>query len=495
MMGVVEVKEESNPTIGAVGPAPIMGHPHVWRAWITNVALISMGAGLVLLTRQLVSEYSRFTMGFSGVSGWSAALYVAACVVVLTQPVNRWTVAVILVVAVACRLVVLFAEPHLSSDVYRYAWDGVVQHAGTNPYRYVPGDPALAFLREPNRNLFDHINRRDYARTIYPPVAQMIFYVVTWVSPTVAAMKAAMVVFEGVTVWGLTQLLRAMGLGPERVLVYAWCPMVIWEFAGSGHLDAIVIAFMVLALLARARGQDGLAGLFLGLAVLTKFYPLVLVPALWRKGDWKMPAAMIMLVAVTYSVYLSAGRLVFGFLGGYVKEEGMDTGARYFLLEWAQKLPGLHGLTERGFLVFVGAVFVTSMVWAWRSSGRWGFLRVSLGFAMALMLLFSPHYPWYVAWLVPLLVLMPRWTLATYVVGLFYLCTTALAVGYGLPQYQLNERLYGAVAVAFVIEMIAFGIPWIRARLLRLVPDPVMSEGMRVPGAKASIYAGPECPG
>jgi hypothetical protein len=95
------------------------------------------------------------------------------------------------------------------------------------------------------------------------------------------------------------------------------------------------------------------------------------------------------------------------------------------------------------------------------------------------MLLFSPHYPWYVAWLVPFLVLMPRWTLATYILAMFYLCTTALAVGYGPEQYRLNERLYAAVAIAFIIEMTLFRIPQTRTWLLRATPDPIRSARMR----------------
>jgi hypothetical protein len=91
----------------------------------------------------------------------------------------------------------------LSSDIYRYAWDGVVQHAGISPYRYAPGDPALSFLRAPNQDLFNHINRREYAQTIYPPAAQIIFYLVTWISSTVRFMKLAMVLFEGMIVWAL----------------------------------------------------------------------------------------------------------------------------------------------------------------------------------------------------------------------------------------------------------------------------------------------------
>jgi len=86
----------------------------------------------------------------------------------------------------------------------------------------------------------------------------------------------------------------------------------------------------------------------------------------------------------------------------------------------------------------------------------------AFGLALALMLLFSPHYPWYVAWLVPFIVLLPNLTVMTYVCALFYLCTTALAMGYGPKQYQLNEILYSVVAIAFMIEIVGRRVPLVR---------------------------------
>ncbi len=447
------------------------------RPWHTNAALLLFGFGMICLTRQLIVEYDtvhHYQIGFDGCSSGQVALYLGAVLLLWLKPrnVDRYTFPIILAVAVLCRLVALFPDPALSTDVYRYAWDGVVQHAHINPYRYVPADPAIAFLREPNQDLYDNINRRDYARTIYPPVAQVLFYLITFINPTVTFMKAAMVLFEGLTMVGLLKLLRHLGMRREWTLVYAWMPMLIWEFAGSGHLDAIVIAFMMLALLFRYRRQPLWTGVFLALAVLTKFYPLVLFPALYQRGDWKMPAVMAAMAAFFYALYLSAGKLVFGFLGGYVKEEGMDTGQRYFLLDFVQHLPGLPWVSSAMYMVFAAAVFGALMLWAWRSgcredSPRAAFLWPAFGLALALMLLFSPHYPWYVAWLVPFLVLLPNLTVMTYVCGLFYLCTTALAVGYGPKQYQLNEILYGSVAIAFIIEIAVRRLPPTRAWLER----------------------------
>jgi alpha-1,6-mannosyltransferase len=416
------------------------------------------------LARQLVNEYSRFSIGFSGVSGWGAILYVIAVALILTQPVNRATLAIIVVVAIVCRLPTLFSQPYLSSDIYRYVWDGIVQHAHISPYRYVPGDPALAFLRAPHQDIFDHINRRDYAHTIYPPAAQMVFYLITAVSPTVTFMKIAMVLFEGVTTAVLIALLRALGQKPEHVLLYAWCPLLVWEVAGSGHLDSAAIAFIVLALLARLRLRPVATGVLLGIAVMIKFYPLVLLPALWwRDGaqtgsGWKMPAALAGVVAFGYVCYASVGMRVFGFLGGYAKEEGLETGARYFLLDLAKKVSRLDDLTTHTFYLFCVVVFSGLTIWALRSSlpgsARDAFLAPAFALATALMLLFSPHYAWYIIWLLPFFALKPNLPILTYLMGFFYLYTTAYA-NPGPGTFFLNKILYGSTLIAFAIWMAA----------------------------------------
>jgi alpha-1,6-mannosyltransferase len=479
---------------------PHWSGPH-WssaRPWQTNAALALIGTALFFLSRQLTSEYTHFIIGFSGVSGWSAILYLAAAFLILTQPVDRLTFPIIVTVAVACRLAVLFAEPFLSSDVYRYVWDGVVQHAHISPYRYAPGDPVLASLREPNQDIFDNINRREYAHTIYPPAAQALFYLITWISPTVTFMKTAMVLFEGVTMYALVKLLHYLGIRREQTLLYAWCPILIWEIAGSGHLDSAAMAFITLVLLARYRKQSVLTGLFLAIAVLLKFYPLVLFPALYRRGDFKMPATLAAVIVVAYAAYSSVGTLVFGFIGGYVTEEGVANGSRYFLLELAQRIPGLHNLSTTAYFIFCAAIFAPILWRCWQVAKeqgnddsdpttnpgapssrrslplRWAFapqseqlsspsqltpggdvsfLPAAFALAAALMFLFSPHYAWYIIWLVPFFTLMPNLPILTYLLGFFYLYTTALAEP-GPRMFLANEILYAAVFVAFIVQII-----------------------------------------
>ena len=145
---------------------------HEGDARFTNAGLCLLGLVLVMLSHQFVRENSHFTIGHSGVSSLSVLVYLGAVFLVRTQPIDRATLGIVVGFAIAMQAIMFLTDPVLSSDIYRYVWDGIVQHAGISPYRYVPGNPALTALRAPNQDIFDNINRRDYAPTIYPPSAQ-----------------------------------------------------------------------------------------------------------------------------------------------------------------------------------------------------------------------------------------------------------------------------------------------------------------------------------
>ena len=61
--------------------------------------------------------------------------------------------------------------PSLSDDAYRYVWDGKVQLAGQNPYRFAPADRRLDGVRYADRGRINH----PRLRTVYPPLAELGF--------------------------------------------------------------------------------------------------------------------------------------------------------------------------------------------------------------------------------------------------------------------------------------------------------------------------------
>jgi alpha-1,6-mannosyltransferase len=334
-----------------------------------------------------------------------ALLFLCAAGIVSRVRLGRPALALIVFVGLLCRVPLVLGPPKFSDDIYRYVWDGRVQAAGVNPYRYVPADPALARLRD--AAIYPHINRRDYAPTIYPPVAQMLFLAFTRAGETVTAMKAGLLVCEAVTVGMLAMLLGRLGLPRTRVLLYAWNPLVIWQYAVDGHIDAAAIAFVAMALVAHAWRRDALAGAALGCATLVKWYPAVLFPALYRRGGWKMPAALAAVSLGAYLPYLGAGTLVLGFLPGYAREEGVLSGHRFFLLGLV-RAAGAAVPTS----VYIAAGLATLFVVACRAWSRpertaAGDIQDGAALAAMLMVLISTHYLWYFGWLALFLAAVP----------------------------------------------------------------------------------------
>jgi hypothetical protein len=316
------------------------------------------------------------------------------------------SLALVLGVAFIMRAMVVAVPPFLSNDIYRYVWDGWVQAAGINPYRYIPDDQHLAFLRD--NAVFPNINRASYAHTIYPPAAQIGFLLITSMTrllalPPVLGMKLAMLGFEAAAIWAMLGVLDEAGLPRSRVLIYAWNPIPLWEFAGSGHVDAMTVCAIAFALLAACRARTGLAGAALGLAVLTKFLPIALAPALWRRWDWKFGVAITGVVILLYLPYLGAGRAVFGFLGGYAAQEGIDSGHGIFLLDALGLLGPVPGWGSKLYLALFAlalAGVAAWMVWRPRPAKPGPALtrllaRRCLILGGVLMLGISPHYPWY----------------------------------------------------------------------------------------------------
>jgi alpha-1,6-mannosyltransferase len=334
------------------------------------------------------------------------AIYLVGVRMVLIEKIPT-ALTVVLLFAALLRMSVLFSTPYLSDDIYRYVWDGRVQAAGINPYRFVPDSPELKRLQDDR--IYPRINRGDYAPTIYPPVAQFIFLAASRVSESITWMKTVMVVFETLAVWALIRLLGSLGLPAERVLIYAWNPLSIWEFAGNGHIDAAAIAFMVLALWMRKRNLPALTGIALACATLVKFYPAVIFPALYRRWDWKMPAAFAATVVMAYAPYAKAGLQVLGFLPGYIKEEGLKSGERFYLwmlLQKARPASWFSGVWYMALLLLVLALIAVWLMFR-KQDAEGDFLVHAAILASLCAVLFSPHYAWYFAWVIPLLVFVP----------------------------------------------------------------------------------------
>jgi len=429
-------------------------------------ALTAIGALLLLLTGVgLWRQHVYDTDGFTVLALVQGAFYLAAVALTWRGGLSRRALIAVLAVAALMRLAVLLAPPYLSDDINRYVWDGRVEAAGINPYRYVPADPHLAALRD--ETIFPKINRSDYAPTIYPPVAEYIFFLGTRLRESLTAMKATLLAFELAGALLLLRLLRDWRLPRERILIYAWHPLPLWEFAGSGHVDAAIVTFVALALWARRREKAWLTGSALAAAALVKFFPAVLFPALYRRWDWRMPLAAAATAIIAYLPFIGAGSAVFGFLPGYLQEEGLQSGAGFFLWSLLGSVaPQVEHLGPAPYLALAAAILVALGVRSlFTAHGR--YLASTLTLAVAAMVLLSPHYPWYFAWIVPLICFTPRASVLYLTVAcplLYFVPGGAELEGARMP---FEAAIYGPFAALLAFELwrqrsARTGISWIK---------------------------------
>src|SRR5260370_8176740 len=106
----------------------------------------------------------------------------------------------------------------------------------------------------------------------------MFFFVVTRGRERIRGLKGVLGMLDLVTVGLVAATLRAIGQPAERVIVYAWHPLPIFEFGGSGHIDALMICFIALPLFARARQKFGLAGFAPQAPTYSHLTPALLLP-------------------------------------------------------------------------------------------------------------------------------------------------------------------------------------------------------------------------
>jgi alpha-1,6-mannosyltransferase len=365
-----------------------------WKA--KGFFLVGAGMEVCFLGLCLLGDL-RFHVGtFLTVFLLAFLLYLSA-LVRIRRPKSRSVPGPSLILAVAFlfRATILFAPPSLSDDVYRYLWEGNLVLHGENPFEHPPEAPELVPFRDPD---FKRINHPEVS-TIYPPVAQGVFAVSRAISRHPLSMKAAAALADLALVFLLLRVLAARGRDPRLVLVYAWHPLPVLEFAGSGHIDVVAVLFLVLSLHLLVAGRFGWSSLALSFSFLTKPFACALLPFYWfRVPRARFLAIFLACILLCFLPFLGAGpSLLRGGLA-YAARWRFN-GSAFDLLVWATgSVPASK--------MIVGAIFAAAAVWlAPRAEDPF-----RVGFTLTgLYVLLSPTvHPWYATWFLPFLCLEPR---------------------------------------------------------------------------------------
>jgi alpha-1,6-mannosyltransferase len=376
---------------------------------------------------------------FLALMGAAFVVYVAA-LLALRRGASRGLLIYVFVAAAACRVVLIPAEPAMSTDVYRYLWEGRMIAHGMNPFAHSPDAAELEFLRDDH---YESINHKHLV-TIYPPASQGVFALAALVRPDPQTLKLFFVMFDLGTILLLGAVLRQRSLNPAAAAVYAWNPLVIFETGHSGHVEPVGIFFLVLGLWLIARRREAWGFAAMGASFLAKYLSAIFVPYfLARKTYAAWIGVMAAVVVAGYLPFASAGDGLLSSLKAYSSDWSFN-GVIHKLLYWVLGDPRW----TRRLLALALGVIVLYQALKQKDVVRFGFVVVATGLLLAPTL-----YPWYVAWIVPFLCFYRNraWLLFTCLVMASYWVWEIYAAE---GKWELPWRLYALEYAPFYALLI-----------------------------------------
>ncbi|EPR43078.1 glycosyl transferase family 2 [Desulfovibrio sp. X2] len=373
----------------------------------------------------------------------------------------------------------LLAPP--DADVFRYAWEGLVQLAGHNPYALAPDSPVLEGLAAAHPAVFGGMFFRQFT-AIYPPLLELFFRLAAWVLPGTLGVKLLLLPVEAGVLAVLAALLARRGIRPGRLLLWALNPLALLFLAGDGHAEAVQLLPLLLGLLFFERGQAGRGFFCLGLAAMAKYFAFLAVPFCLR-ADNRRKAWWALAPLLLFLPFADAGAGLFRMLATF---GGWHSGGLAAELLWPVSGGATPLLLGAGLLACLVAVFL-----AVQERLR----SVALAFACLLLLLPTVH-PWYLCMVAVFLPLFPSraW---------LWLCG-AMAVRLPVNWTPATGGLVGDWAWLTVAEyggflaLLAWGVwrddrmererRWTRPASVSVVV-PVLDEAARLPACLAAVAA------
>ena len=360
----------------------------------------------------------------------------------------------------------------------------------------LPGDTPV-YLRDARFMQTGRVPYRDFTFE-YPPLAAAVFYLPYALGGAISYAQVFLVLMAlcaGALGACIALIARALGRRPLRPVLITLALLTIGSPVLAWRFDLAVAALVALSVLALVRSRPGAAGLWLGLGVALKLYPVVLIPAFFllagrgRRASFVAGAALLALLP--FAVALVWGGNPLGFLA-YNTTRGLHVesllgGIAYSLHSLLGSNPkilndfgsyNLHSslansLEQLAAPIFV-ALFVMALAWARRAartSARStesilplaGYLAV-----LAFMLGNKVFSPQYLAWLLPFAAFLPKPAAIATLVGAV-LTTLVYPLGYALV---VSAQPLGAVLIGLrnLTFLVAFVLVWLHRPLLHEDP-------------------------
>ncbi len=336
----------------------------------------------------------------------------------------------LLLFSAAFRCILLFIPPLLSEDAWRYLWDGSVQWAGINPYRYAPLAPELdALTNRPELAAIRAEIGHGEIPTVYPPAAQAFFMLITTLGPSMLGLRAGLICADLVVIWGIWRWAEVSGRVPQCAALYGFAPLAMMESAVGAHIDVLGAASMVLLALTLTQNRWFLSSLTLTVAIGVKLMPAIACIALIKRK--KVLVTTLALCGFGFYCYaLPTIESIKGLQAYAHRWRGNDGAFALFVhfFQWVWPVENgpvqlsesatslvrlLVGVGPGGEwrkvwpdeLVFASAKLMAGVIWAsvfgWCVWTRRSVMML-LGVCIPALMLLSPVvHPWYLLWVLP----------------------------------------------------------------------------------------------
>lgn len=320
-----------------------------------------------------------------------------------------------LIISVVARLASIFFEPQLSDDYYRFIWDGMIMQQDVHPMMYTPSfllhHPEIASVPE---SLFTLLNSKNYY-SVYPPLAQWIYFISFKVNGLnlyghVVFYKSLLIIVDLIILSLLYRLLKKKKLPSSHLLWYALNPLVILEFSGNLHMDGLMIAGLLGAILVSDQKHIWWSSLLMSVSIASKLLTLMLIPFMPVKIYWKK---MILFTALTLTSSIVIFWLSFGQHTGWLESVRLwftsfefNASIYYVVRSIGYQIVGYNAIGVIGpALASLTMIGIGIIWWAYIRKNKLDWTQAMLFVLTLYFLMSTTVHPWYLVMLVALSVL------------------------------------------------------------------------------------------
>lgn len=352
----------------------------------------------------------------------SSFLYLIFIFYLIKVDVNQREFYTAIVILILIKILFLFISPIGSLDFYRYLWDGKTIVNGINPYLYAPNADELKFLHTetlPSLISFPEI------KTIYFPVSQLLFFISFLIGgESIIGLKLIIFIADILMFYFLLKYLNKNKINKKYLFIYFISPLIYYQILIDIHIDIFVVLFFIVLLLYKD-DKSFFSKILYGLSLSVKPTALITLPIfIFSSKDkneklfWLIIPLFVLIVSFIpflFDVNPFEALILFS-------QKWIFNGFFYNLLS----LIFNDGLIIR-LILFPSLIICLILL----IKSKLSFFE-KLYYALLFLFLFSPIvHQWYIVILVPMMVIIPRWS------GILYTTLISLSF-YTVMNYQLT---------------------------------------------------------